>query len=1072
MNGIRSRPGVIGLRFAAVVAFCLPLSTPIHADVRYLGSPAQQAAYAARWKGLYSLPLGSRQPGWGVGNFPDGPLVGQYRGVCLLVRFRPDADHDLQHDIPFYNNLFHGPDNPESFRKVFLEESNNQFDITIDTYGWFTLASKASLDFTFSGDPADDMVAAAIQAADPTVDFSQYDSDHNGIIDFLVIVHAAVDGSTLDTEALAYGGPWVSGYSSVAAILGTGPSSVPTNDGVAADTFTQWNEVWATRAGVIAHEFCHTMGAADLYDTSFTQTFNFGPVGIWSLMGRGIYTEEPTVPLGLGAFFVTGRGWPGIAMHLDPWHKMQLGWIRKENGTLVDVSPGQIAAHISSVESSPKVYRVFPNGDPTADEYFLIERRSQTGLDLPLPAEGLLIWHIDKKVVFDNYALNEVENDLTHLGVAVVQADGRHDLEQAMGNLNFGTGNPPVLTSGNLGDAGDVWPGSTKNVRFVPSTDANPSPVPNSPTSDDYNGNSTGLSVTDIDNAANATTATITLDVTYNPTVTIVTPLANQQVVNFTPTIQAQFSESHPSPPGFDPTQMTIEIDGEEVVSSARGNVEFDPVTNLLTYTCVPLAQGTHTVRVTGMDLKGNVAHGHDQLGNRADYDEVRFVVTPKAIPAGVRMISVPFNLTHATPGFVLSDPAPAFARWDARTNLYHTFVTNPTDPFVSSLSPGRGYWVKLASQVALQLRGTDVPRERYELTFESANSDGTLPAGWYQIATPFPFTIDFSSLQVEYKGVPLSLSQAIDDEVVGPALYHYRNGAYSFAVAPAGALEPFDGYWVHVLKPEVRLFVLPLPSGRAKSPTDSHLAGAGWLVRLAATTEAGRDGANFFGVSSVASDGRGRFDVEEPPPPAGTIPPVSVSFVRTRGTRTPVYYAQEVRHGPLSRPQTWNVVVQAPARENVSLTWSDLANVPAEVRLTLFDPLTGKRLYMRTTRAYTFNVGTRSRRELQVTAAPDSTGWLRVSHVHVQPSRGGAVTIAFQVSQPATSQVVIRSATGRVIRRLPPLAHGRGLVTRQWNGRDGSGRVAPKGLYTCEIVARTDENQIARTLSPFALTH
>jgi len=66
----------------------------------------------------------------------------------------------------------------------------------------------------------------------------------------------------------------------------------------------------------------------------------------------------------------------------------------------------------------------------------------------------------------------------------------------------------------------------------------------------------------------------------------------------------------------------------------------------------------------------------------------------------------------------------------------------------------------------------------------------------------------------------------------------------------------------------------------------------------------------------------------------------------------------------------------------------------------------------------------------------------------------------------------VIRSGAGRVLRLLPPRAHDRGLVTRQWNGRDSAGRVAPKGMYTCEVIARTDEGQVARGLRPFVLTH
>ncbi len=101
----------------------------------------------------------------------------------------------------------------------------------------------------------------------------------------------------------------------------------------------------------------------------------------------------------------------------------------------------------------------------TGTEYFLLENRQQSGFDAYLPADGLLIWHVD-----------DTQHNNDHPGsywVALVQADGRNDLE-------FGR---------NQGDANDPYPGGTNNQRF--DATSNPSSV-------DHLGNPTTVAVTKI----------------------------------------------------------------------------------------------------------------------------------------------------------------------------------------------------------------------------------------------------------------------------------------------------------------------------------------------------------------------------------------------------------------------------------------------------------------------------------------------------------------------------------------------------------------------------------------------
>ena len=111
--------------------------------------------------------------------------------------------------------------------------------------------------------------------------------------------------------------------------------------------------------------------------------------------------------------------------------------------------------------------RLWKNGAP-GNEYFLVENRQQTGFDVSLPGNGLLIWHVD-----DSVSGNTIEN---HYKVALMQADGKRDME-----FNH-----------NRGDGGDSYPGTCHNRSF------NASSTPNS---DSYAGTSTCVAVTAISNS-------------------------------------------------------------------------------------------------------------------------------------------------------------------------------------------------------------------------------------------------------------------------------------------------------------------------------------------------------------------------------------------------------------------------------------------------------------------------------------------------------------------------------------------------------------------------------------------
>jgi immune inhibitor A len=205
------------------------------------------------------------------------------------------------------------------------------------------------------------------------------------------------------------------------------------------------------KIGVSAHELGHLLfGFPDLYDTDNTSE----GIGNWCLMAGGSWGGGGDIPV-----------------HPSAWCKVNQGWAGVTNVTTNG------PATIPDVKTSRTVHRLWKDG-AAGPEYFLVENRQQTGYDASLPAGGLLVWHID-----DAQPSN---TDETHYKVALVQADGRRDME-----LNR-----------NRGDAGDPYPGSASNTSFSSSS---------TPNSHAYSGADTCVSITSITAAGASMTAQLTV---------------------------------------------------------------------------------------------------------------------------------------------------------------------------------------------------------------------------------------------------------------------------------------------------------------------------------------------------------------------------------------------------------------------------------------------------------------------------------------------------------------------------------------------------------------------------------
>ncbi len=413
------------------------------------------------------------------------PQVGTKKAIVILINFTDVSQNADSIPSYFENLLFNASTGANSMHNYYKEVSYNKINITGDIAGnkWFTAfrdlawygADVTGRDANTNNADKNDwyihkLAKDAVVAADPYVNYANYDSNGDGVIDNLIIVHAgnAQESTNVSTDIWSHmgeikiwnGSAWNLGYM--------------TNDGVRAVGYTMQAE--NSPLGMFSHEFGHLLGVPDLYDIDYSSS----GVGDWDIMASGTWSNSGNTP-----------------SHFSAWSKYLLGWINP-----IKVTAPLLNEQISQSETSDDVYMLLDNpGDSPGNldwasngtgtgEYFLVENRKKIFYDTYIPGEGLLIWHIDESVGNNN---NE-----SHKLVDLEEADGLNHLD---------------YNNTNNGDISDPWYNSIAGFTET----ANPN-------SKFYNGSASRTSVTNIGASESTMTASLFVplsDWQYNRRLTI-----------------------------------------------------------------------------------------------------------------------------------------------------------------------------------------------------------------------------------------------------------------------------------------------------------------------------------------------------------------------------------------------------------------------------------------------------------------------------------------------------------------------------------------------------------------------
>ena len=343
------------------------------------------------------------------------PHIGSPKAVVILAEFK-DTTFSISNPKRSFDEYFNSMEalndygsgeaaNFASVKKYFDEVSHGQFTPQFDVYGPVRLPSSLG---TYGGTRTDGkneridlLMQEACTMMDDSLDFSQYDSNKDGLVDLVIIIYAgysqSMNGNTVDciwpksgtVEGGTYDGKEVKRYA-VSAELNGFPGCWPS---------APYKRINGT--GTLCHEFCHTLGLPDFYPTTTAANVKGDNQAMeyWSLMDSGNYNYNGYAPVALTA-----------------WEREAFGWIEIPTLSMSG------AMEMKAIDDGGTAYRVLNDNDETGKEYYILENIQKIGINARHRAHGLIVSHVQFDTnIFWNGNANNVKG---HPRMTIVPADG------------------------------------------------------------------------------------------------------------------------------------------------------------------------------------------------------------------------------------------------------------------------------------------------------------------------------------------------------------------------------------------------------------------------------------------------------------------------------------------------------------------------------------------------------------------------------------------------------------------------------------------------------------------------
>jgi M6 family metalloprotease-like protein len=359
----------------------------------------------------------------------------KFKGLVILVEynnrsFSADDPRTLfdnminQHDYKGYTTANDTVECTGSVYDYFHDNSGGLFSPQFDVVG--PVKIDYSMYYANGTTYARTLVKAACEAVNDQVDFSDYDTDGDGVVDMFYLIFAGAGSNYGNNDSRLI---WPHAWS----LVGT------TLDGVSLSRYACSTELYGPSSanmidgiGTMCHEFSHVLGLMDEYDTDYTSSGGTSVhPGYWSLMAAGSYLNYSRTPAGYSLF-----------------ERYQSGFTVPERIT----ATGKYT--LKDIDATNSGYMLRTAEDM---EYFMIEnRRNGEGAKWNeyLPGHGMLVFRVDSTDV-SVWTNNKINVNPSHNYYELLRA------------------NPLVENSSTTDSDGDPFPGTGNVVELSSVTTPN-----------------------------------------------------------------------------------------------------------------------------------------------------------------------------------------------------------------------------------------------------------------------------------------------------------------------------------------------------------------------------------------------------------------------------------------------------------------------------------------------------------------------------------------------------------------------------------------------------------------------
>ena len=311
---------------------------------------------------------------------PRTTTVEDQKILCILAEFQPEVDSEgnelfngqyvLEDDAAHQHfwDMLNKPNYDEngaigSVRDYYLDNSGGRYSPQFDVYGPVTLEHSSSY---YDNNGVHKAILEAYELLKDQIDINQYDGDNNGQVDMVLFYYPGHNQAEQAPEWTIW------------------PHQSTGNFGNMGDKrFVRYfctselrgkEGTEAAAIGTTCHEFAHSLGLPDFYDTDYADNGENGfTTGIFDLMASGNYNDK-------------GRRPP----YLSALERQMLGWMEAPE------TIGTTGSYTLQGVQNNQAYRI---DGRTSGEYFILECRDGNGWDSYLKtigATGLAVYHIDQ----------------------------------------------------------------------------------------------------------------------------------------------------------------------------------------------------------------------------------------------------------------------------------------------------------------------------------------------------------------------------------------------------------------------------------------------------------------------------------------------------------------------------------------------------------------------------------------------------------------------------------------------------------------------------------------------------